>query len=148
MNDPFALLKADHREAAAMLKQLAASKPGVSRDRTIARLDEALRLHMRIEEKLLYPLVAQDLGNEPAEEANNEHVLARAGLATVTKYEAEPGFGAAVAMLTAGIKHHVKEEESEMFAKMKRDLDAATIAALGDAVVAAKKTKTVRALKR
>ena len=148
MNDPFALLKADHREAAAMLKQLSESRPGATRDRTVAKLDAALRLHMRIEEKLLYPLVAADLGDEPAEEANNEHVLARAGLATLAKYEAEPGFGAAVAMLTAGIKHHVKEEETEMFPKMKRELDVTTISGLGDAIVAAKQTKTVRAPKR
>jgi hypothetical protein len=37
----------------------------------------------------------------------------------------EPGFGA-VAMLTAGIKHHVKEEETEMFPELKKKLDRAS----------------------
>ena len=46
---------------------------------------------------------------------------------------------AAVAMLTAGIKHHVKEEETELFPKLKSKLERDELAKLGDAVVAAKK---------
>lgn len=145
MNDPFVILKKDHQEAAAMLKQLADSKPGARRNSTVANLTDALKLHMRIEEKLLYPLVAKDLGKEPADEAENEHALARDGLSELNKYKSEPGFGAAVAMLTAGIKHHVKEEETEMFPKMKRELGRDELGGLGDAIVNAKKTKTVRA---
>ena len=57
----------------------------------------------------------------------------------------EPGFGAAVAMVTAGIKHHVKEEEHEMFPDLKRKLDRDQLFALGDEVEAAKKRTRVKA---
>ncbi len=50
----------------------------------------------------------------------------------------EGGFGAAVAMVTAGIKHHVKEEETEIFPKLKAKLARDELAKLGDEVAAAK----------
>jgi hypothetical protein len=42
-------------------------------------------------------------------------------------------------MITAGIRHHVKEEEQEIFPALKRKLDREQLRALGDAVTAAKK---------
>ena len=42
-------------------------------------------------------------------------------------------------MLTAGIKHHVKEEEQEMFPALKRKLDRDELVALGDTVANATK---------
>ena len=138
MPDPVVLLKKDHREAEAMLKTLAASKPGARRRATLDKLDAALRLHMEIEERAVYPLVSRLVGNEEAEEAGIEHALAREGLAKMHELVDEPGFGAAVAMVTAGIKHHVQEEEHEMFPELKRELDRADLMALGDEVEAAK----------
>ena len=76
MNDPIALLKKDHREAEAMLKTLADSKPGARRQATVKKLTTALQLHMRIEEDEVYPFVAKRVGEEDAEEANIEHALA------------------------------------------------------------------------
>jgi hemerythrin-like domain-containing protein len=144
MNDPIALLKADHREAAAMLKTLGESKrPGDKRRRTTAKLVAALQLHLQIEESLVYPLVAQRVGKKEEQEAEIEHSLAREGLAKLSELVDEPGFGAAVAMLTAGIKHHVKEEETEVFPKLKSKLDRAELAKLGDAVASKKKSLRV-----
>ncbi|MET0920507.1 MAG: hemerythrin domain-containing protein, partial [Acidimicrobiia bacterium] len=122
MADPVVLLKKDHREAEALLKTLAASKPGARRKATLKKLDAALRLHMKIEEVDLYPTVAKLLGKEDVTEANIEHDLARDGLDKMHELVDKPGFGAAVAMVTAGIKHHVKEEETEMFPDLKRKL--------------------------
>ena len=139
MPDPVVLLKKDHREAEAMLKTLAESKPGARRRSTLDKLDAALRLHMEIEERAVYPLVSRLLGKDDAEEANIEHSLARDGLDTLHQLVDEPGFGAAVAMVTAGIKHHVKEEEHEMFPDLKQKLDRADLMALGDEVEAEKK---------
>jgi hemerythrin-like domain-containing protein len=145
MPDPIVLLKKDHREAEAMLKTLAASKPGARRRSTLKKLDDALRLHMQIEEDDVYPLVARLLGEEDAKEANIEHDLAREGLVKMHDLVDEPGFGAVVAMVTAGIKHHVKEEEHEMFPDLKRKLDRDQLLAVGDEVEARKKQEKARA---
>jgi hemerythrin-like domain-containing protein len=125
-----------------MLKTLAASKPGAKRRATVDKLDAALSLHMKIEEADIYPLVAKLIDEEDAKEASIEHGLARDGVAKLHELVDEPGFGAAVAMLTAGIKHHVKEEEQEMFPTLKKKLDRAELLTLGDAVVAAKRAGT------
>lgn len=144
MNDPIALLKKDHREVEVMLEALADSKPGARRQATEKRLATALSQHMRIEEDDIYPLVAKRVGEEEAEEADIEHGLARDGISKLEELVSKPGFGAAVAMLTAGIKHHVKEEEREVFPELKRKLDRAGLAELGDKVVQAKKAKRTR----
>ena len=79
------------------------------------------------------------VGAEEAKEANVEHGLAREGLTDLGRLVDEPGFGAAVAMLTAGIRHHVKEEEQEVFPALKRKIDRQELSELGDQVAAAKK---------
>ena len=145
MNDPIAILKKDHREAAALLKQLADSKPSATRRKTTETLVAALPLHMAIEEKLVYPLIEKRIGKDEEKEAEVEHGLARDGLAKMTELVDVGGFGAAVAMVTAGIRHHVKEEETELFPELKGKLDRDELATLGDAVVAMKKTSRKRA---
>jgi iron-sulfur cluster repair protein YtfE (RIC family) len=144
MNDPIAQLKEDHREVETLLKTLASSKPGARRRSTVAKVDQKLALHMRIEERLVYPLIPSVLGDEAAEEANVEHGLARNGLAELKRLQDEPGFGAAVDMLTAGIKHHVKEEEHEVFPKLKANLDRAQLAELGEAVLKERSRKRAK----
>jgi iron-sulfur cluster repair protein YtfE (RIC family) len=139
MNDPVAILKRDHREVAQMLKTLESSKPGARRRQTVEKLATALALHMEIEERDIYPVVQRVVGKEDAVEAEVEHGLAREGLADLRRLVDEPGFGAAVAMLTAGIRHHVKEEEQEMFPELKRKIGRDELAELGDRVAAAKK---------
>ena len=139
MNDPFVLLKKDHREAEVLLKRLADSSPGPRRKQTLAKLDAALTLHMRVEERYVYPIVPELIDEESETEAEIEHGLARDGLRQLRSLVDKPGFGAAVAMVTAGIKHHVKEEEHEMFPKLKRSLARDDLAQLGDQVAAAKR---------
>ncbi|HEX4492694.1 MAG TPA: hemerythrin domain-containing protein [Acidimicrobiia bacterium] len=141
MNDPIAILKRDHREVAALLKELSDSKPGAKRRRTTDKVVAALQLHMAIEEELVYPLVEERVGSEEEEEATIEHGLARTGLAQMTELVDAPGYGAAVAMVTAGIKHHVKEEETEVFPELKSKLDRDELSNLGDAVVARKRRR-------
>ena len=142
MNDPVVLLKKDHREAEAMLKTLASSRPGARRRATVEKLVAALQLHMQIEESDVYPLVAEVVDEESAQEAEIEHQLARDALSQLQNLVDAPGFGAVVAMLTAGIKHHVKEEEQEIFPQLKRKINRDQLRMLGDEVAAAKKGRT------
>ena len=142
MNDPITMLRKDHREAEQLLKRLEASKkPSDQRRKTVDKLDQALKLHMEIEEKLVYPVVADTLGKEPVVEADVEHDLARDGMTKMRKLVSAPGFGATVDMVKAGIKHHVKEEETEIFPKLKKKLSRDELAALGDEVAAMKQRR-------
>ena len=70
---------------------------------------------------------------------------AREGIDQINRLVDKPGFGAAVAMLTAGIRHHVKEEETEVFPKLKKQLDREQLMQLGDEVAAAKRSKRMPA---
>jgi iron-sulfur cluster repair protein YtfE (RIC family) len=135
------MLKQDHKEAKQLLRELADSRPGARREAKVTKLSNALLLHMDIEEKIIYPVVAERVGSEAAKEANTEHDLARDAIAAMQRLVAQPGFGAAVAILTAGINHHVKEEEQEVFPKLKKKLDRDQLMELGDEVVAAKRQR-------
>lgn len=114
-------LTEEHRKAEQLMQQLGASEPGAERDRLIGELEEALTVHMAVEEEFLYPIVAEVIGSEDAEEADAEHDLARDGLATLREMASQPGFGAAVDMLKGGIGHHVEEEEQELFPKLRAE---------------------------
>ena len=60
------------------------------------------------------------VGDEAVQEANNEHELARNGIDQMLALAPdEPGFGAALESVKAGIEHHVEEEEDEMFPKLR-----------------------------
>ena len=87
--------------------------------RTIAG---TMKIHMELEEKTLYPAMAPVTGDEAVEEGNTEHELARKALADVVELGPdEPGFGAALDALKAGIEHHVEEEENEVFPQLRKD---------------------------
>jgi hemerythrin-like domain-containing protein len=122
-------LMQEHRKAEELLAVLAESDPGPEREATLAELDEALQVHMAVEERFLYPLVESALDEEMSEEAEVEHNLARDALTSLRELQREPGFGAAVAMLRAGIGHHVREEEQEIFPQLRQEAaeDVATL---------------------
>jgi len=138
MNDPMTILKADHREVEQLLKSLVDSEEGSQREQQAEQLVAALTLHMQLEETLLYPLVEQLVGAEDEEEAEVEHGLAREGLSKLSSMTTAPGFGAVVEMLQAGIKHHVREEETELLPELKDKMERAEWLALGDAIAQAK----------
>lgn len=110
----------EHRKVEALMASLAKTDPGSTRDRLVDELEEALATHMAVEEEFLYPIVAERIGSEDAEEAENEHELTRQGLATLREMADEPGFGAALEAVKGGISHHVEEEETDMFPELRK----------------------------
>lgn len=90
-------------------------------------------MHATVEEELFYPVAREVLGEDEdlVNEANVEHASAKELIAQITAASAdEPLYDARVKVLGEYIDHHVKEEEEEMFPKVKKsDLD---LAALGE----------------
>ena len=138
MADPFSLLEADHRQVEEILTALEDSEQGPEREQLVKQLTEALQVHMQFEESRVYPLVTELIGEESAEEAEIEHQLARDGLVKLSELMTAPGFGAAVAMVQAGIEHHVEEEEGEMFPELRKEVDANRKAELLRELISAK----------
>jgi hemerythrin-like domain-containing protein len=142
-NDVFSMLEQDHREVKRVLGELAESEQGTERAQLVDRLTKALTLHMQFEEAKIYPLAAEELGHETAEEAEIEHGLAREGITKLNELVSAPGFGAAVEMLKGGIGHHVEEEEGEMFPSMRKKLDDTALDRLAADLQAARATAGV-----
>jgi hemerythrin-like domain-containing protein len=138
MNDPMRILKQDHREAKQLLTALAESEEGSERQKMAKELEKALTLHMELEERLLYPLVKEHVGEEDEEEAEIEHRLAREGLRQMMSMVDQPGFGAAVEMVKGGIEHHVQEEETEILPELKEAISREQWTSLGEQLTQAK----------
>ena len=115
------ILEADHREAEALFAKIEAAE-GKARQPFIDELTKALRGHMELEESVVYPAMKPVTGAEDVQEGTTEHDLARDGLDAMNGLAPdEPGFGAALDALKAGITHHVKEEENDVFPKLRKD---------------------------
>lgn len=138
MNDPMRILKADHREVERLLKQLSETDEGTEREQLADEVATKLAAHMEIEESIVYPPIGDAVGDDDREEAEVEHRLARQGVETMLSMVDQPGFGAAVEMLSGGIHHHVEEEESQLLPDLKDALSRDEWEAMGDAIAAAK----------
>lgn len=136
MNDPMKLLKADHREVERMFSELERTEDPGERATLAQQLQTNLAAHMAIEEQLVYPLVTDRLGEEQGEEAEIEHGLAREGVERLVAMCDQPGFGAALEMVRAGIKHHVEEEEGELLPDLKDAIERDEWTELGDQIAA------------
>jgi hemerythrin-like domain-containing protein len=130
MTDPLEMLTNEHRQVEQLMGRLE-DADGDEQRQLCEQLDQMLTMHMDLEEEHVYPMVQRLIGDEEAEEANTEHRLAREGLSNLTELVGEPGFGDALEMLRAGIKHHVEEEENEVFPELRDKVDESELDELG-----------------
>jgi iron-sulfur cluster repair protein YtfE (RIC family) len=112
-------LTQEHRMVEQLLAQLLESDEGSGREQLLSELESALGTHMKVEERFLYPIAEEVMGSEDEQEAETEHELARDGLGKLRDLVSTPGFRAAVEMVTAGIAHHVRDEEDEIFPELR-----------------------------
>jgi hemerythrin superfamily protein len=113
------ILEADHRDVEALFRKIDRAE-GAERTPFIDELASSLRAHMALEETVVYPAIKPVVGGEPVQEGETEHDLARKSLEEVLALAPdEPGFGAALESLKAGIEHHVTEEEDDLFPEVR-----------------------------
>ena len=133
--DAIKLLMKDHREVEVLFKQFAEAKgDDAEKADIVAQICEALSTHAEIEEEIFYPAARDALsekGENLLDEAEVEHASIKSLVAQLE--DAEPDeelYDAKVKVLTEYVKHHVKEEEGELFPKVKKtDLDLAQLGA-------------------
>src|SRR5205085_2323017 len=101
--------------------------------------------HSVAEEVLVYPKVEKQVSAEDAEHARKEHAEAEETLKRMEKLDADdPAFDDELATLIGEIRHHIEDEEGEMFAHMRQAMDPEELRTLGSRVEAFKKVAPTR----
>lgn len=123
------LLEADHRKVEGLFEQYESEKEGDEETkRGIAtRICGELTVHAQVEEEIFYPWLRENLDEddmEMLEEAYVEHAGAKDLIGQIEAAgEIDEAFDAKVKVLSEYIKHHVKEEENEIFAEVREMSD-------------------------
>jgi hemerythrin superfamily protein len=116
-----ALLRADHKLVNELFEQFESAR-GTAKKRTLAeQICKELTVHAQIEEEIFYPAVREALKDkELIPEATVEHATMKDLIAQIEEGDSEDDlWNARVKVLGEYVKHHVKEEQTEIFPKAK-----------------------------
>lgn len=144
--DAISLLKTDHRTVEDLFKEVQELGPTAyaSRQRLFERIDEELTIHAKIEETIFYPALKERAAKgDPAKrevlEAYEEHANVKEMLDKLEQTDAkDETYAAKLQVLSELVKHHVREEEGEMFKQARELFEEAELKELGERMGAAK----------
>jgi hemerythrin superfamily protein len=130
--DAITLLMDDHKKVKKLFKdyEKLSKKEDVDGKVELAnQICEELTIHSMIEEEIFYPAAREAIQDDDMmNEAVVEHATAKDLIAQIQEMDGDdPMYDAKVTVLGEYINHHVEEEETEMFPKVKKakmDLDS------------------------
>ena len=119
--DAIALLKADHQEVTQLFEDYEKTRSMSKKKSLVAQVCTALSVHAQIEEEIFYPAAKTALKDKKLiPEASVEHAGVKSLIAQLEGMEPDGEmYDAKVKVLSEYVKHHVKEEQNEMFPKVK-----------------------------
>lgn len=136
------LLENDHREVDELFRRINLSEKPEAIEELTRQIVHDLSVHAAVEEQFVYPLIRAEVdgGGALADEAIEEHQEAKRLLADLEKRDAGSAeHGSAMQELIETIRHHVEEEEGDVFPKLRSEVDADMLDKLGTVVEEAKK---------
>ncbi len=135
--DAIALLKKDHQKVESLFTRFEAlegQKPGGEKQAIVEELVRELSMHAVIEEQFLYPLIRErdEALNKLALEALEEHHVAKWLLLEIDRRALDDErFDAKMKVMIENVRHHVREEEEELFPLMEKLMAREELEALG-----------------
>jgi hemerythrin-like domain-containing protein len=120
--DAIALLRADHRKVSELFAEYEGTHSAEKKGTIVAQICTELGVHAQIEEEIFYPAVKQALKDkEMVPEASVEHASLKSLIAQVEGVQPDGEmFDAKIKVMSEYVKHHVKEEQNEMFPKAQK----------------------------
>jgi hemerythrin superfamily protein len=146
------LLKNDHKTVEDLFKRFEKLGPrAVKTKRDVAdRIVRELSIHAAIEEMVFYPAIREAVEKDDVDARNladgvleslEEHHIVKWVLSEIDGMDpAHERFDAKVTVLMENVRHHVEEEEKELFPKVSKIFSRAMLDELGDAMTRLKKT--------
>ena len=141
--DAVAMLRADHKKVSELFEEFEASRASAKKKALVAQICDELTIHSELEEEIFYPAVKAALGDdELVPEATVEHASIKDLISQVQGSEPDgPEYDAKVKVMSEYVKHHVKEEQNEMFPKAQKS-SKLDLVALRDEMMARKEELT------
>lgn len=115
------MLRADHALVGDLFAEYDKTNSTAKKKKLVAQICTELSIHAQVEEEIFYPAVKRALKDkELIPEAVVEQATMKALMAQVEGIEPDGEmYDAKIKVLAEYVKHHVKEEHSEMFPKAK-----------------------------
>jgi hypothetical protein len=114
-HDAIAMLKRDHDNVKALFEQFEKTESQAEKQKIVKQALTELRMHAALEEELFYPAVREQLKNSVMNEADEEHHVAKVLIAELdASTEHNDHFDAKFTVLAENVRHHIKEEESQI----------------------------------
>jgi hemerythrin superfamily protein len=141
------ILHEDHEKVDDLFFQFSQEDDDTAKADLVETIIKELYMHATVEEELVYPVVRKDVedSEEMMDEADTEHSMIKVLLSQLQSMK--PGddhYDAKVTVLGELVKHHVREEEKEMFKEIhESDIGAE---ALGAAILLRKKELQTKAV--
>lgn len=139
--DIIAVLTTDHREVEGIFAKLEIGEG--DRHQLVSKMVEELSKHDAMEKELLYPVVESDVpGGQSmgqAAIAEHEHVVDVLHRIDKSKDLASPQAQADLSTLMREVRHHVQEEEGQIFPALRAAVNEEDLIEMGEKVELAKK---------
>jgi hemerythrin superfamily protein len=141
------LLKNDHKTVEDLFKRFEKLGPRAVKTKqdVVERIVRELSIHAAIEEMVFYPAIREAVESGDVDkmvlESLEEHHVVKWVLWELERMDpADERFDPKVRVLMENIRHHVEEEEKELFPQVNKMFDRAQLDELGDAMAQLKKT--------
>lgn len=119
------LLKEDHRRVKKALRETEKMDPNEESEEyksVVTTTCNELRIHTALEEELVYPAAREVLNDEDLiDEAEVEHMTAKILIEKLSDMDSDDDkYVATFRVLGEYVKHHIREEETEIFPRLQR----------------------------
>ena len=116
------MLRADHKLVGGLFDEYEKTRSASRKKTLVSKICTELGVHAQVEEEIFYPAVKAALkDHELVPEASVEHATLKDLIAQVEGVEPDGEmFDAKIKVMGEYVKHHVKEEQNEMFPKAKK----------------------------
>lgn len=143
-SDAIVLLKADHKEIRRLFReyQAAGKRATKTKGKIAGRIIELLTVHTYIENEVMYPEVRAllpDLEDDVLESYEEHHVADVLCMELAAMTPGAERFDAKTMVLIESVTHHIEEEESDWFPKVRAGLGRKQLQEIGARLEEARK---------
>ncbi|HUR18515.1 MAG TPA: hemerythrin domain-containing protein [Acidimicrobiales bacterium] len=147
--DAITLLRNDHKTVKGLFTRYEKAGDGAKKTKRqlVDKMIEELAVHAAIEEQIFYPAVRESLpdAEETVLEGLEEHHIVKWTLSELDGMDPDhERFDAKVMVLIESVRHHIEEEEAEMFPEVRQALGRKRLSELGEKMEKAKKVAPTR----